>query len=77
LCYQVKPIDDKAKVKDTLAIGIPTLSTTKLTNTFLNQIICATQITDANGDEDSRSGRVRSHFQIIFDTLICLCRIQL
>jgi hypothetical protein len=43
LCYQFKPIDDKAKVKDTLAIGIPTLSTTKLTNTFLNQIICATR----------------------------------
>ncbi|KAJ7819543.1 hypothetical protein B0H13DRAFT_1661360 [Mycena leptocephala] len=54
---EFRPIDDKAKVKDTLAIGIPTLSTTKLTNTFLNQIICATQITDANADEDMRNGR--------------------
>ncbi|KAJ7601313.1 hypothetical protein DFH06DRAFT_1353404 [Mycena polygramma] len=52
-----KPIDDKAKVKDALAIGIPTQSTTKLLNTFLNQVIALGQVTDADADEDSRNGR--------------------
>ncbi|KAJ7891180.1 hypothetical protein B0H13DRAFT_1524774, partial [Mycena leptocephala] len=53
------PIDDKTKVKDTIALGIPTCATVKMYNTVLNQIICATQITAANADEDKRKGLVR------------------
>ncbi|KAJ6476676.1 hypothetical protein C8R47DRAFT_1075544 [Mycena vitilis] len=52
-----KPIDDKTKVKDCLALGIPTLSSVKLYNTVLNQIIVAGQVTSANEDEDFRAGR--------------------
>ncbi|KAJ7633385.1 hypothetical protein DFH06DRAFT_991055 [Mycena polygramma] len=52
-----KPIDDKAKVKDSIAIGIPTQCTTKLRNTFLNQVIALGQVTDATADEDLRLGR--------------------
>ncbi|KAJ6448506.1 hypothetical protein C8R47DRAFT_1228433 [Mycena vitilis] len=52
-----KPIDDKTKVKDCLALGIPTLATVKLYNTVLNQIIVAGQVTGANEDEDFRAGR--------------------
>jgi hypothetical protein len=56
--FQFKPIDDKSKIKDTLAIGIPTCSSTSLYNMFLNQIIAAGQVTSANADEDMRNGRV-------------------
>ncbi|KAJ7439440.1 hypothetical protein B0H11DRAFT_2253912 [Mycena galericulata] len=51
-----KPIDDKTKVKDVIALGIPTCATTKMYNTCLNQIVCVTQITEANADEDRRKG---------------------
>ncbi|KAJ6576492.1 hypothetical protein DFH09DRAFT_804372, partial [Mycena vulgaris] len=51
-----RPVDDTTKVKDVLALGIPTCATTRLYNTVLNQIICASQITDANTDEDKRKG---------------------
>ncbi|KAJ7436015.1 hypothetical protein B0H11DRAFT_1755436 [Mycena galericulata] len=54
-----KPIDDKTKVKDVIALGIPTCATTKMYNTCLNQIVCVTQITEANADEDRRKGNVR------------------
>ncbi|KAJ6461570.1 hypothetical protein C8R47DRAFT_1080539 [Mycena vitilis] len=53
-----KPIDDKSKIKDTIALGIPTQSTTKLLNTFLNQVIALGQVTEANADEDSRKGNM-------------------
>ncbi|KAJ7677863.1 hypothetical protein DFH06DRAFT_1121427 [Mycena polygramma] len=53
-----KPIDDKSKIKDTIALGIPTQSTTKLLNTFLNQVIALGQVTDANADEDMRKGNM-------------------
>ncbi|KAJ7911255.1 hypothetical protein B0H13DRAFT_2272077 [Mycena leptocephala] len=52
-----KPIDDKAKIKDTLAITIPTCSSTRLYNTVANQNIVAGQVTSANADEDMRNGR--------------------
>ncbi|KAJ6473623.1 hypothetical protein C8R47DRAFT_987327 [Mycena vitilis] len=52
----VSPIDDKSKIKDTIALGIPTQSTTKLLNTFLNQVIALGQVTEANADEDMRKG---------------------
>ncbi|KAJ6450321.1 hypothetical protein C8R47DRAFT_1084479 [Mycena vitilis] len=49
-----KPIDDKSKIKDTIALGIPTQSTVKLVNIFLKPI------TEASADEDSRMARVPS-----------------
>ncbi|KAJ7643142.1 hypothetical protein DFH06DRAFT_1333925 [Mycena polygramma] len=52
-----KPIDDKSKIKDTIAIGIPTQSTVKLLNIFLNQVIALGQVTEASADEDARNGR--------------------
>ncbi|KAJ6454562.1 hypothetical protein C8R47DRAFT_955212, partial [Mycena vitilis] len=52
-----KPIDDKSKIKDTIALGIPTQSTVKLVNIFLNQVIALGQVTEASADEDSRNGR--------------------
>ncbi|KAJ7663749.1 hypothetical protein DFH06DRAFT_986320, partial [Mycena polygramma] len=52
-----KPIDDKSKIKDTIALGIPTQSTVKLLNIFLNQVIALGQVTEASADEDSRNGR--------------------
>jgi ligand-binding SRPBCC domain-containing protein len=59
---QFKPIDDKAKIKDTLAITIPTCSSTRLYNTVANQNIVAGQVTSANTDEDMRNGRVSFSF---------------
>lgn len=56
---QFKPIDDKSKIKDTLALGTPTQTSTKLHNTFLNQIIGANQVVTANANEDAANGRVR------------------
>ncbi|KAJ7025254.1 hypothetical protein C8F04DRAFT_1212930 [Mycena alexandri] len=52
-----KPIDDKSKIKDTLALGPPTQASTKLYNTFLNQVIGASQVVTANSNEDLRAGR--------------------
>ncbi|KAJ7041588.1 hypothetical protein C8F04DRAFT_1252905 [Mycena alexandri] len=52
-----KPIDDKSKIKDTLALGTPTQTSTKLHNTFLNQIIGANQVVTANANEDAANGR--------------------
>ncbi|KAJ7779035.1 hypothetical protein B0H16DRAFT_1711380 [Mycena metata] len=52
-----KPIDDKSKIKDTLALGPPTQTSTKLHNLFLNQIIGANQIVSANANEDAVNGR--------------------
>ncbi|KAJ7020411.1 hypothetical protein C8F04DRAFT_974322 [Mycena alexandri] len=57
-----KPIDDKSKIKDTLALGPPTQSSTKLYNTFLNQVIGASQVVAANLSEDLRAGRVRDNW---------------
>ncbi|KAJ7097310.1 hypothetical protein B0H15DRAFT_945963 [Mycena belliarum] len=51
-----KPIDDKTKVKDTIAIGIPSAATTTMYNTCYNQNICAGQIVAHNADEDKRKG---------------------
>ncbi|KAJ7036750.1 hypothetical protein C8F04DRAFT_953370 [Mycena alexandri] len=51
------PIDDKSKIKDTLALGPPTQSSTKLYNTFLNQVIGANQVVTSNANEDLRMGR--------------------
>ncbi|KAJ7017249.1 hypothetical protein C8F04DRAFT_963517 [Mycena alexandri] len=51
------PIDNKSKIKDTLALGPPTQTSTKLYNTFLNQVIGANQIVLANANEDARNGR--------------------
>ncbi|KAJ7754887.1 hypothetical protein B0H16DRAFT_1316030 [Mycena metata] len=48
-----KAVDDKAKIKDTLALGPPTQSSTKLYNTFLNQIIGANQVVTSNANEDA------------------------
>ncbi|KAJ7039430.1 hypothetical protein C8F04DRAFT_1178968 [Mycena alexandri] len=52
-----KPIDDKSKIKDTLALGPPTQATVKLHNTFLNQVIGASQVVTANSAEDLRNER--------------------
>ncbi|KAJ7153781.1 hypothetical protein C8R46DRAFT_1228070 [Mycena filopes] len=52
-----KPVDDKSKIKDVLAIGVPTASSRKLYNTFLNQVIVACQIAGENADEDARLGK--------------------
>ncbi|KAJ7130747.1 hypothetical protein C8R43DRAFT_957109 [Mycena crocata] len=51
-----KPIDDKVKVKDSIAICVPTCATTKMFNTYLNQINTLGQITDDDADEDARKG---------------------
>ncbi|KAJ6455260.1 hypothetical protein C8R47DRAFT_1228286, partial [Mycena vitilis] len=51
-----QPVDDKTKIKDTIALGIPTCSTVRMHNTVVNQIICATQITTADADEFKRKG---------------------
>ncbi|KAJ7154986.1 hypothetical protein C8R43DRAFT_1126376 [Mycena crocata] len=51
-----KPIDDKSKIKDTIAICAPTCGTTKMFNTYLNQINTLGQITDDDADEDARKG---------------------
>ncbi|KAJ6460670.1 hypothetical protein C8R47DRAFT_915875, partial [Mycena vitilis] len=55
-----QPVDDKTKIKDTIALGIPTCSTVRMHNTVVNQIICATQITTADADEFKRKGEVRT-----------------
>jgi hypothetical protein len=55
---QFKPIDDKSKIKDTLAITTPICSSTRLYNTVANQNIVAGQVISANADEDMRNGRV-------------------
>ncbi|KAJ7933882.1 hypothetical protein B0H13DRAFT_2500648 [Mycena leptocephala] len=52
-----KPIDDKSKIKDTIAITIPTCSSTRMYNTVANQVIVLGQVTSANADEDMRNGR--------------------
>ncbi|KAJ7024242.1 hypothetical protein C8F04DRAFT_969285 [Mycena alexandri] len=52
-----KPVDDKAKIKDTIALGVPTQASVKMYNTFLNQVIGANQIVTANANEDTRNGR--------------------
>ncbi|KAJ7033615.1 hypothetical protein C8F04DRAFT_1184056 [Mycena alexandri] len=52
-----KPIDDKSKIKDVIALGVPTCASTKMHNTFLNQIIVGSQITSDNADEDARAGK--------------------
>ncbi|KAJ7715806.1 hypothetical protein B0H16DRAFT_1804808 [Mycena metata] len=52
-----KPIDDKSKIKDVIALGIPTSASTKMYNTFLNQIIVGSQITSENAREDARAGK--------------------
>ncbi|KAJ7699759.1 hypothetical protein B0H16DRAFT_1749280 [Mycena metata] len=52
-----KPIDDKAKIKDTIALGVPTQASVKMYNTFLNQVIGANQIVTSNANEDARHGR--------------------
>ncbi|KAJ6451380.1 hypothetical protein C8R47DRAFT_998517 [Mycena vitilis] len=54
---EFKPIDDKSKIKDCLALGVPTRTSVKMHNTFLNQAIAASQVTAANEDEDARAGR--------------------
>ncbi|KAJ7720692.1 hypothetical protein B0H16DRAFT_1432279 [Mycena metata] len=62
-----KPIDDKSKIKDVIALGIPTSASTKMHNTFLNQIIVGSQITSENAREDARAGKVCSeNHQILF-----------
>ncbi|KAJ7042848.1 hypothetical protein C8F04DRAFT_915583, partial [Mycena alexandri] len=53
-----KPIDDKSKIKDTIALGIPTQASVKMHNIFLNQVIGANQIVTANANEDAHNGRV-------------------
>ncbi|KAJ7643206.1 hypothetical protein B0H17DRAFT_959854 [Mycena rosella] len=53
-----KPIDDKSKIKDTLALCAPTCATTKMSNTFLNQLNTLGQVTDADTDKDIRKGNV-------------------
>ncbi|KAJ7019077.1 hypothetical protein C8F04DRAFT_976195, partial [Mycena alexandri] len=54
------PIDDKSKIKDTLALGPPTQATTKLYNTFLNQVIGASQVVASNANEDARHPIVKN-----------------
>ncbi|KAJ7459324.1 hypothetical protein FB451DRAFT_1046152 [Mycena latifolia] len=56
VCF--RPIDDKTKVKDSIALGVPTASTVKMYNTFINQVICLAQVVEANADEDRRKGNV-------------------
>ncbi|KAJ6560616.1 hypothetical protein DFH09DRAFT_1364770 [Mycena vulgaris] len=51
-----KPVDDRAKIKDTLALGIPTLATVKMYNTCMNQLNSLGQVVDADADEDQRKG---------------------
>ncbi|KAJ7648251.1 hypothetical protein DFH06DRAFT_1135694 [Mycena polygramma] len=46
------------KVKDTIALGIPTCASVPMHNTVLNQIIAANQITTADADEFKRKGEV-------------------
>ncbi|KAJ7018101.1 hypothetical protein C8F04DRAFT_977888, partial [Mycena alexandri] len=66
-----KPIDDKSKIKDVIALGVPTCASTKMHNTFLNQIIVGSQITSDNADEDARAGKVcfENHEILLINTL--------
>ncbi|KAJ7930753.1 hypothetical protein B0H13DRAFT_2531805 [Mycena leptocephala] len=52
-----KPIDDNSKIKDTLAITVPTNSSTRMYNTVLNEVITLGQVTSANADEDAQNDR--------------------
>ncbi|KAJ7802843.1 hypothetical protein B0H13DRAFT_1931667 [Mycena leptocephala] len=52
-----KPIDDDSKIKDTLAITVPTNSSTRMYNTVLNEVIALGQVTSANADEDAQNDR--------------------
>ncbi|KAJ7649355.1 hypothetical protein DFH06DRAFT_1420719 [Mycena polygramma] len=51
------PIVDGVKVKDCLALAMPTLSPTKMFNTWHNQGNTLGQISDHGSDEDSREGK--------------------
>ncbi|KAJ7120674.1 hypothetical protein C8R43DRAFT_1136625 [Mycena crocata] len=51
-----RPIVDKTKVRDTIALCVPTCSTVKCYNTCINQCIALGQITAADADEDARKG---------------------
>ncbi|KAJ7177012.1 hypothetical protein C8R46DRAFT_1030227 [Mycena filopes] len=52
-----KPIDDKSKIKDTIALHPPTCSTVRMYNTYLNQTIAAGQVPATDADEDKRNGK--------------------
>lgn len=68
-------MDDKAKIKDTIALGVPTQASVKMYNTFLNQVIGANQIVTANANEDARNGRVSPaslvHLSDLFKSPVC------
>lgn len=59
---QFSPIDDKTKVKDTLALGVPTCATTEVHNLFHNQLVPLINVAMATADEDAEAGRVRLSF---------------
>ncbi|KAJ7136460.1 hypothetical protein C8R43DRAFT_842870, partial [Mycena crocata] len=51
-----KPIDDTTKVKDTIALTVPSCASVAMYNTVINQCIVLGQITAADADEDNRKG---------------------
>ncbi|KAJ7148131.1 hypothetical protein C8R43DRAFT_889112 [Mycena crocata] len=50
------PINDKSKIKDTLALGIPTLAPTELYNLFINQGMPLRNVMITTAAEDARNG---------------------
>ncbi|KAJ7079222.1 hypothetical protein C8R43DRAFT_1143298 [Mycena crocata] len=55
-----KRIEDSTKVRDTIALCVPTCATVAVYNTVVNQAIALGQITAADADEDANKGEASS-----------------